>query len=80
MICDIEDNYYVIFNHTSENLPRNGWIFNCILCLTITSRKIEYNYNQKRCKIFLCHDCIKEFDSREKYLIKKLKRYNYLFL
>jgi dethiobiotin synthetase len=67
-------NHILIYNHllSQKSLPLKGWIHNCYLCGTNTSKELDFDYNKNKYKIIVCKDCINNFNNLEN---EKLKKY-----
>ena len=71
---EILNNKLLIFYHKkNKSLPLDGWIHNCFICETITSKLEKYDNKQDIYSI-VCKDCKEEFINKkhaeiESYLI-----------
>jgi hypothetical protein len=58
---EIVKNNLILFHHKkNKSLPINGWIHNCFICKTITSKLVNYNNNNK-IYTTICKDCEQKF-------------------
>lgn len=62
------DDYYLLYKHSSKNIPIEGWLHNCIFCESITCSQINYDYDYP-IKIILCNEC-KRINNIDKYKLK----------
>ena len=69
-------NKIIVFNHIfGYSNPLKGWIHNCFLCDTLSSREQNYNKSSKYF-VIVCKDCKKKFEDKtyadiENFILKK---------
>lgn len=62
---EILNNKLIIFYHIkNKSLPIDGWIHNCFICETYSSKLEKYNNNDK-INCIVCKDCKKEFVNKK---------------
>lgn len=63
-------NKIIIFNHIiDKSIPFEGWIHNCFLCNTLTSREQKY-LDSNKYFVIICKDCKHNFYNKSYAVIK----------
>ena len=56
----LKDKLIVFYHIKNKSIPLKGWIHNCFICETISSKLEKYN-NKHNVYSIVCKDCKKEF-------------------
>ncbi len=62
--------YYLKRHKFSSKYPVHGWLHDCFLCETLTTRTINLEYKYDTYYFYVCGNCKNEFNKRD-YCIKK---------
>lgn len=63
-------NKYIIYRHFEEkSIPLFGWIHNCFLCYSLTSRNQKY-LNSNKYSVIICKCCKNKFNNKPFAVIK----------
>jgi len=66
-----EKDKIIIYKHFYEpSIPFKGWIHNCFLCNSITSRYQRY-LDSKKYYVIVCKNCSEKFNNKPYAVIKK---------